>query len=391
MMKPKTTAPILFPALPVLGVAGANGQDALRYRFQLYDEESGRLDVESHYLDLEHRWGSTTFGLRLAIDSLSGMTPTGTHARGDEDDWLFQFIEDERRVAVVTVEQEVDDYTLTFEYAHSKEVDYRSNALTAKASRQFFEKNTTVTAGVTYAFDKVLATPFTNNFDNENKDTFDLSLGVSQILGRNTLFDFNCGYGYNRGYLSDPYRRISQIRTIIIDGPFGSFPVTDTFDYAENRPDELHRFVTKASLRHYIEPANAAVKGSYRFFANSFGIQGHTFEIKWIQQVGNSFSVTPYLRYYRQSGADFYLPTLTGSGIDGTGAIDGSTPNYSSDYRLSEMEAFTYGFRIAWEPRPDLTVDLQLERYEMSGLDARTPASFFPTANVISVGVQWSF
>jgi len=382
---------VFYPALPALTLGAASGQDALKYRFQLYDEEDGRIDVESHYLDYEHRWGKSKASLRLAIDTLSGMTPTGTHARGDETDWLFQQIDDERQVVVATIEHELNDYTLSFEYAHSKEEDYESNAVTAQASRQFYQKNTTVTAGVAFAFDEVLETPFTNNFVDEDKDTFDLSIGVSQILGRNTLFDFNFGYGRSRGYLGDPYRRISQVRSVILDGPFGPIPITDTFDYAENRPDEQHRFVTKVSLRHYFEKANAALNSSYRFFANNNSLQGHTLEVRWIQEVNSQLSVTPYLRYYRQSAADFYYPTLTGTGIDGTDLIDGSGANYSSDYRISELDALTYGLRVAWEPRTDLTLDLQLERYEMNGLDARTPGSFFPTANVISVGAQWRF
>ena len=388
----KHTLSFLLPAVPILSTGEAGGQDALRYRFQIYDEQDGRLDVQSHYLDYEHRRGFTQYGLRLAIDSLSGMTPTGTHARGDEEDWLFQLIEDERRVAVATIEHEFDDFTLTFEYAHSKEQDYRSNAITALASRQFNQKNTTITAGVAYAFDEILATPFTNNFEDEDKNTLDLSFGLSQILSRNTLFDLNIGWGRNTGYLGDPYRRISQIQTITVNDPFGRpFEITDTFDYPENRPGEMNRFVAKATVRHYFERANAALKCSYRFFDNSFSQQGHTFEVKWIYQATSELSLTPYFRYYRQTGANFYLPSLTDSGIDGTGNIDGSGPNYSSDYRISEMEALTWGLRIAWDPRPDLTLDLQIEQYEMSGLDSRTPGSFFPTANVISAGVQWRF
>ncbi|MFT6575613.1 MAG: hypothetical protein ACJA16_003817, partial [Akkermansiaceae bacterium] len=244
-----TFSRIVFPALPALTMGSSDGQDILRYRFQLYDEADGRIDVESHYLDYKHSWGGTSANLRLAIDSLSGETPIGIHARGDDGDWLFQEIADERRVAVATIEHEVDDYTLTFEYAHSKEDDYRSNAVTAKVSREFNQKNTTVTGGVSFAFDEVLATDFTNNFENRDKDTLDVSVGVSQIVTRNTLVDFNLGYGRSTGYLSDPYRRIAQDRTVVIDGPFGPIPVTDTFDYSENRPSEQHRFVAKASVR----------------------------------------------------------------------------------------------------------------------------------------------
>jgi hypothetical protein len=386
-----TFSRIVFPALPALTMGSSDGQDILRYRFQLYDEADGRIDVESHYLDYKHSWGGTSANLRLAIDSLSGETPIGIHARGDDGDWLFQEIADERRVAVATIEHEVDDYTLTFEYAHSKEDDYRSNAVTAKVSREFNQKNTTVTGGVSFAFDEVLATDFTNNFENRDKDTLDVSVGVSQIVTRNTLVDFNLGYGRSTGYLSDPYRRIAQDRTVVIDGPFGPIPVTDTFDYSENRPSEQHRFVAKASVRQYFEEVDGALKLSYRFFTNSDSVRGHTFELKWIQQVNEQLSVTPYVRYYQQSEAGYYYSSLTDTGVDGTDLIDGSGANYSSDYRLSKMEALTYGVRMAWEVRSDLTLDLQLERYEMNGLDSQTPASFFPTANVVSVGAQWRF
>ena len=385
---------VFYPALPILSVGTASSQEALRYRYQFYDEEAGRIDVESHYLDYQFswgEWGETSASLRLAVDSLTGMTPTGTHAAGDSDDWLFQTITDERRVSVATIEHELDDYTLSFEYAHSKETDYRSNAVTGKVSRQFNQNNTTVTAGAAFAFDEVLATPFTNNFEDQDKDTVDLNIGISQILSRNTLFDLNLGYGRNTGYLGDPYRRISQIRTVVIDGIFGPREVTDTFDYAENRPDELDRFVTKASVRHYFQQANAALKCSYRFFANTNSVEGHTFELKWIQEINQQLSLTPYVRYYRQSEADFYYTSLTGTGLDGTDRIDGGGANYSSDYRLSKLEALTYGVRFAWEPIENMTLDLQWERYEMEGLNPQTPASFFPSANVLSLGAQFRF
>jgi len=380
-----------YPAVPVLTMGPAGGQDILRYRYQYYDEQDGRIDVESHYLDYEHRWGATSASLRLAVDSLSGETPSGVPSETDERGWDFVNIEDERRVAVATIEHEINDYTLTFEYAHSKEDDYRSNAVTAKVSREFNQKNTTLTGGVSFAFDEVLATDFTNIFENEDKDTLDVSVGLSQILTPNTLFDLTLGYGRSRGFLADPYRRISQDESQIIAGPFGPIEIEGPFEYPENRPNEQHRFMAKASVRHYFEEVDGALKLSYRFYANSDSVEGHTAELKWIQQVTEEVSVTPYLRYYQQSGADYYYPTLTGTGIRGTGLTDGSGPNYSADYRVSKLEALTYGVRVAWDVRSDLTLDLQLERYEMNGLDSETPASFFPTANVVSVGAQWRF
>lgn len=120
-------------------------------------------------------------------------------------------------------------------------------------------------------------------------------------------------------------------------------------------------------------------------------MEGHTFELKWIQEINQQLSLTPYVRYYRQSEADFYYTSLTGTGLDGTDRIDGGGANYSSDYRLSKLEALTYGVRFAWEPIENMTLDLQWERYEMEGLNPQTPASFFPSANVLSLGAQFRF
>jgi len=55
------------------------------------------------------------------------------------------------------------------------------------------------------------------------------------------------------------------------------------------------------------------------------------------------------------------------------------------------LEALTYGVRVAWEPIENMTLDLQWERYEMEGLNPQTPASFFPSAHVLSLGAQFRF
>ncbi len=379
---------LIGSALPLVTVGSAGGQDLLRYRYQWYDEEDGRIDVESQYLDFEKSWGETKLGVRLAVDRLSGMTPTGTHAIGDPDTWEYAEIDDERYVGVLTLEHEIDDYTLTFEYANSQEEDYRSHAVTGKVSRQFNAKNTTITGGVSYATDEVVATKSTNIPETEGREVLDVSFGFSQILTPSTLFDLNLGYGYSQGYLADPYRSISKIEEIA--SPFGGvIPVT--LGFPESRPDELHRFVAKATVRQYFEKADAALKFSYRLFGNSDSVVGHTLEAKWIQQVTKGLSVSPYVRYYQQSEAEYYYPTLTGTGLSEAVGGVGSEPHYSSDYRLSKFESLTYGVRFAWEVRDNVTLDLQVERYEMNGLGSGTPDEFFPTANVVSAGLQWRF
>ncbi|MGJ8696702.1 MAG: DUF3570 domain-containing protein [Verrucomicrobiaceae bacterium] len=368
-----------------MATSASEGQDVLRYKYQYYDEENGRIDVVSHYLDYKHSWlqsngwDKTTLGLRLAVDSLSGQTPTGTHANRDPDDWQFQQIEDERYVTIVTLEHEMEDHTLTFEYARSEEDDYLSNALAAKWRSEFFEKNTTVTAGVSVALDKVKAAGFL--VQEENKDALDLTLGVSQLMGTRTILDVTMGYGHTKGFLADPYRAISQVFNP------GGFHIPAP----ENRPGEQDRWVLKVAGRHYFPGVDAALAPSYRFFANSDGLVGHTFEVKWIQQVTDELSVTPYVRYYRQGAADYYYPTLTGQNFAGFQAIQGQAPFFSPDYRLSAFEAATAGVKFTFEATEELAVDFKIERYEMFGRSAGTPDIFFPKANVITLGVNYEF
>jgi len=353
------SARFLLPPLTLFGASQATGQDSLRYRFQFYDEQDGRVDVESHYLDLKYGVSENwALGLRFAIDSLSGMTPTGRHADGDPNDWTYAEIDDERVVSVLTIDHEIDDHTLTFEYARSEEEDYLSNAFALKLRSELFQKNTTLTAGVAVGLDKVL-------------------------LNTRTILDVTLGYGRSEGYLADPYRGISEVFS------FGGSEITSSFP--ENRPDELDRWVIKVAGRHYFPGVDAALAGSYRFFANSDNVEGHTFDIKWIQQVGEKLTLTPYFRYYQQSAASYYTPTLTNTGIFGKSEPDGQAPFYSSDYRLSAFEAVTFGFRCSYQLTEDVDLEFQYERYETSRRTSRTAKELFPKANVFSAGVQWNF
>lgn len=380
----------LFPVLPLLAsTSTGSGQDILRYKFQYYDEQNGRIDVISQYLDYKHSWlqkngtDKTTLGLRLAIDSLSGETPTGTYYNNEPDRWRFQKIDDTRYVTVVSLDHEIDDHTLSFEYARSEENDYLSNAVALKWRSELFDKNTTITGGIAVALDKVKWTDSTEISEDRNKDTIDLSLGVSQLLGTQTILDVTLGYGNSDGYLADPYRRISKDQL--------EFGFLNTNHFVESRPDNQDRWVAKVGARHYLPNLNAALAGSYRFFANSDSLVGHTFELKWVQEINDKLSVTPYVRYYQQSRADFYYPSLTGTKINGTDLNDGTPPHYSSDYRLSSLNAFTAGVKATYEFSESMSFDIQLERYEMNGRSAGTPDIFFPKANVLSIGANWTF
>ena len=372
--------------------ADGDGVTTVKYRYESYDEADNRVDVLSHMMDLRHETaGGTALGVRYALDSLSGATPVGTYERSDPSVWKFAEIEDERRSLGLTIEQKIDDYTLAFEYVHSVDSDYISNSFALSGKVELFDKNTVISAGVAVLPDTVVATPFTVLTEDQDKDTVDLALGVSQVITKTTVFDVNFTYGRSRGYLSDPYRQISQTDTFLVDTPIGPFPITDTFDYAENRPDERTRMALQLTGRQLIDPLHASVVAGLRWFGDGDGIRSQTFSLTWNQEVGDRLILSPFFRFYNQSAADYYYPSLTGTGIVTTGANDGTGPHYSSDYRVSAMQSVSYGVGAEFRINEMMALSLKFERYEMSGQSAETPDIFFPTAQVASVGVSLTF
>jgi hypothetical protein len=363
------------------------------YRFESYNEEDGRVDVLSHYFDIRQRFKiGSTLGVRLVMDSISGATPVGTYDRDDHDKWEFAEVDDERDAVSFVVEQEIGSHLLTFEYTRSEEIDYISNAYALGWKKGMFSKNTVLSAGIAFNDDTVVATPGTTILDDRDKDSVDLALGLSQIVSPDTVLDFNVTYGRSEGYLADPYRQISDTRTILVPIPGGgSIPVTDTFTYPENRPDTRDRLAFKVSGRHYIAQLDAGVLASWRFFTDGDGIASNTFDLSWCQQVTEKITVTPFVRFYQQSKADYYYPSLTGTDVQGNDRADGKPPYFSSDYRLAGLRSLTYGVALDYQPLSWLRLGVKLERYEMEGTSRDAPSVMFPSANVISVGVHATY
>jgi hypothetical protein len=194
-------------------------------------------------------------------------------------------------------------------------------------------------------------------------------------------------FSYNRtkGYLNDPYRLI-QKSTQIVPGVF--LPLT----YPENRPDQRSNWTVFAGLNHAVPAAAGAVEANYRLYHDTFGTTAHTLELKWLQKIGQQLVLTPLVRYYQQTAANFYRVSL-----DGTSIVPGFLPKptgpfYSADYRLAKLRTWGYGMEAVWNtPLNWLRVDVAWEQYDMQGRDGFTPSSFYPRANITTFGVKISW
>jgi hypothetical protein len=213
--------------------------------------------------------------------------------------------------------------------------------------------------------------------ETRQKDTLDLMVGVSQLLGPTTVINANFTYGFSEGYLDDPYKGVR----------FEGYPFFETL-FPEKRPDSRERQIGYLSVTQFITPVNAAVESSYRITHDSFGIVSHTGMIEWRQKVGSMLVVTPFGRYYKQSAADFYEISFPG---DPSLSMEEVPDYYSSDYRLSAFTSWTYGVKAVVTFAETLALEAGFKRYEMKGDDAMTAASAYPTANVFTLGLTLWF
>ena len=151
------------------------------------------------------------------------------------------------------------------------------------------------------------------------------------------------------------------------------------------------KVVLYTSFQKYFEKLRAGLDTSYRFYADDWDIQSHTFKLAWRQRIGENWVLAPFARYYRQSAAEFYRLTLDGTGIDPHSAFDSADgPHYSADYRLSKMETTTIGIKANWFIGKDWKIDLAYEVYNMEGLD-NTPAAAYLTAKTYTIGISHEF
>ena len=258
----------------------------------------------------------------------------------------------------------------------SKEFDYLHLGLNAKISRDFNNRNTTLSGGFAVAMDDVDpigGTPtgltqmlpvgdLSNRRGSESKDIFDVIIGVTQVVSRNFLMQVNYSYSDSSGYLSDPYKILT-----VVDGVTGdAVPLLPLFpqdqgpshlNYFEHRPDSRSKHSLYTQGKYYMN--GKVLDASYRYMTDDWEIDSHTIDVRLRWPVGGDKYLEPHLRFYTQTAAEFYQLSL----------IDGDPlPEYASaDYRLGDFDAITLGMKYGWKTGGGNDMNVRLELYRQSG------------------------
>lgn len=380
---------------PIDASAADNEED--RWSFDsavlYYGENDNRVqDISAAVFATRDFDDERKLGLSLTVDTLTGASASGaialdgpqtftspsgkkTYTTSPGDVPLDDTFLDTRVAVTASWNQPLARlYSFSAGVGFSTEYDYRHIGANLSLARDFNKRNTTVFVGVAWSqddIDPVGGAPIplsqmldvgdhSNKAGTDSKDVLDLLVGVTQVLGRNTVLRVNYSLSDSSGYLSDPYKIVSVVDpltgdTVLHTPPTGVGP-TGTYLY-ESRPDSRLKHSLYSELKHAF--GIPVLHVAYRFMTDDWGIDSHTADVRLRWPVGEAYFVEPQLRYYMQNEADFYRSSLR---------ADEPLPDYASaDFRLGSFDAVTVGVKFGGATRSGNEWSTRIEYYMQSG------------------------
>src|SRR5271170_3326679 len=208
-------------------------------------------------------------------------------------------IKDERKQKTGTVEYVHDKTTYTASFINSTERDYKSNTTHFSLSQDMFGDLTTLTLGWSRTRDAVGENNGTANdpvvswLGHAESQSYDA--GLSQIFTKNLIGGVNVEVITDEGYLANPYRSVRYFA----DNAKGYSLASQVY------PDTRTSTAVQTQAKYYL-PYRAALTGSYRYFHDTWGVIGNTYELDYTHPIRNIWILEGRLRYYKQGHATFY-------------------------------------------------------------------------------------
>jgi len=350
-----------------------------------YVEADDRVSVSKTLANLTRRNEGGTLSVNLVHDTMSGASPTGAIRSSDSavtytsasggagfnagsgSDYSLSSFEDTRIQAGLGWEKEQRrGLKLSYGAAVSSESDYDSVGGNVGVSRESDDKVTTYSAGLALTADTIYRSdtggtpqPLGNTeqqrpFTAGTRNTVDGILGVTRVLNKQTLAQFNVSFGLSNGYHSDPYKIISaadsQDRILA--------------NFHDSRPESRMRTSMLGKLVHQLQGSKNSVHLSYRLYQDDWGVQSHTADLRYRHQLTRRQYLEPHVRLYRQTQADFYQRKLL---VDETlSPILPDSGFASADYRLDTMTSATLGMKYGVSVTSNTDLRIRAEYLDQS-------------------------
>ena len=279
-------------------------------------------------------------------------------------------IKDERKQKSGTLEYLHDKTTYAASYMTSVERDYISDTASLALSQTMFGDLTTISLGFSNTHNKVGINNGTADKPNVawlgHALTKAYSAGLSQIITKNFIAGVNLQVITDAGYLANPYRSIRYLDGGNAKGySLGSqvYPQTHTST------------AVQVQAKYYL-PYRAAVTGVYRYFNDTWGVKGNTYELDYTHPISNKWIFEGRARYYKQTAASFYSDLFPFAG----------SQNFTArDRNLAALDNTTIGGKVTYAFLPDGwrvfkrgTVTVDVSRIRFNYLDFRDIKDFGP-------------
>jgi len=389
-LKRKLTGALSLASCSLLGLPSAQAETPWDIETAImYYSEDGRVSALEPIVSMKKEIGDDEFlNLKFTLDSLTGASATGavpstqiqtfstpsgnsTYNVAPNETPLDPGFLDTRAQFTLGWDKPIDrNLRRNLGFNVSKEYDFTSISGNASWAWDTNLKNTSYTVGGNIELDRIdpvggaplplsqqnlsLSPPIKRDGDSKQKQIIDLLLGVTQIIDRSSLVQFNLSYSLADGYLNDPYKLVSVVDPVTGE-PFES---TTSLPIYESRPDSRQK--TGLFTRYKKQFANRDIFNiSYRFMVDDWGIDSNTIDASYRWRLDNGYYIQPGVRLYDQSAADFYRYFL----VDG-----GPIPNtVTADYRLGELTTQTFGVKFGYSDGRNNNWSIRLERYIQSG------------------------
>lgn len=373
--------------------------------------EAERIKVVEPQIGLRKEFaGDKSLSLLFTFDSITGSTPLGTlpetqntapntvtNASGRAYNPIIGKVPlaemEDTRVALDASWQQPLSTNLTGVFGGyvSKETDFLALGTSVKLARDFNQKNTTFSLGLGPEFDFIdpnggkpasLATVGDpNSLSNKVEHRALLSgvAGITQVINRKTLMQFNYGLTYEEGYLNDPYKQLS-----VVDDQ--GDPVRAIY---ESRPGDRVEHIFYWLTRWNMVGKDVFSLG-LRYYTDDWGIESSTLDFTYRRQSHPRFYWEPHVRYYHQTESNFFKVGLR----DGLAYPDHAT----SDMRQADLRGVTIGLRMGYTLKNKSELIVRAEYYTQTGennppeaIGAQRAYDLFPTLRASIIQVEYRF
>ncbi len=184
--------------------------------------------------------------------------------------------------------------------------------------------------------------------ENTSRNSYSLSLSVSQILSKNAQISLFVDLLQQKGWLANPLQRVYfadkpnfYIGNIASIPNYTSPSNTDVFQLAddiERLPSSRFKIPIGLRFNYYINEI-FVVRTYYRYYFDDWGVSSHTASLEIPIKLGSSFTIYPSYRYYQQTQADYFAPFDQNLS---------TAEFYTSDYDLSKFTSNQYGLGLGY-------------------------------------------